>query len=193
MCEGEYESLKAIHSVSPTTAPRAYAWGKFSKGMPPTYFMLDEFREDGEQPPDPVKFTARLAELHRNSVSPTGKFGFHVPTCHGKLTQVVDWDDSWASLYKKQLAHMIKLDEDKHSDWPEFQQVCQLILKKVIPRLLDPLQSNGRNIKPCLVQGNLWDENTAMDMGIGEPFVFDAGFTLTMNMKSETGGLHDTD
>lgn len=175
MCEGEYESLKAIHSVSPTIAPRVYAWGKFSKETPPTYFMLAEFREVGEQPPDPIKFTARLAELHRNSVSPSGKFGFHVTTCHGRLTQVVDWDESWASLYRKQLAHMIKLDEDKHSDWPEFQQVCQLILNKVIPRLLDPLQSNGQNIKPCLVQGDLWDENTATDMNTGEPFIFDAG------------------
>jgi hypothetical protein len=35
------------------------------------YFMLVDFREVGEQPPDPVKFTARLAELHKKSISPT--------------------------------------------------------------------------------------------------------------------------
>ena len=45
----------------------------------------------------------------------------------------------------------------------------------MIPRLLEPLQSEGRSIKPCLVHGDLWDENTATDMDTGEPFIFDAG------------------
>jgi fructosamine-3-kinase len=69
---------------------------------------------------------------------------------------------------------MIELDEAKNGEWPEFKMVCQLILDKVVPRLLEPLQSNGRTIKPCLVHGDLWDENTAMDMATGEPFIFDA-------------------
>lgn len=185
MCRGEFESLKAIHAVSPTISPKVYAWGKFTQS-PLTYFMLAEFREVGEQPPDPVKFTKRLAEFHRNSSSPNGKFGFHVPTCHGKLTQVVDWEQSWTSLYRKQLAHMIQLDRINHVNWLEFQQVSLLILDKVIPRLLDPLQSDGRSIKPCLVHGDLWDENTATDMNTGEPFVFDAGSFYAHN-EYETG------
>ena len=67
------------------------------------------------------------------------------------------------------------MDEEKHGVWPEFQRVCRLTLDKVIPRLLGPLQSDGRAIKPCLIHGDLWDENTATDMNNGEPFVFDAG------------------
>lgn len=125
MWEGEYESLKTIHSVSLISVPRVFAWGKFRKETPPIYFMLTEFREVCSQPSDPIKFIACLAELHRNSISPTGQFGFHVPACDGKLTQVVEWDESWASLYME-LAHMPKLDEDKHSDWPEFQQATSL-------------------------------------------------------------------
>ncbi|KAK4124763.1 hypothetical protein N657DRAFT_662839 [Parathielavia appendiculata] len=137
MILGEYESLKAIHAVSPNI---------------------------------------RLADMHKKSQSPTGKFGFHVTTCHAKLRQMTDcWEDSWAALCRKQLAHMIELEEVKHGEWPEFKIVCQLILDKVIPRLLEPLQSNGRSIKPCLVHGDLWDENTATDMATGEPFIFDAG------------------
>lgn len=176
MIEGEFESLKAIHAVSPEFAPEPYAWGRYQQESPETYFLLAQFREVGEQPPDPVKFTARLADMHKRSVSPTGKFGFHITTCHAKLPQITDiWEESWAELYRKQLAHMIKLDEDKHGVWPELRHVCQLTIDKVIPRLLEPLQSGGRSIKPCLVQGDLWDENTATDMDTGEPFIFDAG------------------
>jgi protein-ribulosamine 3-kinase len=89
MCESEFESLKVIHAVSSTIAPKVYAWGKFQKD-PSTYFTLTEFREIEEQPPDPVKFTRKLTELHRNSISLTDKFDFHVPTCHEKLIQIVD-------------------------------------------------------------------------------------------------------
>jgi len=174
MMHGEYESLKAIHAVSPSIVPQPYAWGKYSDSN--TYFLLAEFREVGEQPPDPVRFTKRPAEMHQKSISPTGKFGFHITTCHARLRQITDcWEDSWAVLYRKQLAHMIQLDEKKHGEWPEFKLVCQLVLDKVIPRLLEPLQSGGRNIKSCLVHGDLWDENTATDMATGEPFIFDAG------------------
>ncbi|KAF2643085.1 hypothetical protein P280DRAFT_496801, partial [Massarina eburnea CBS 473.64] len=176
MIEGEFESLKALHAVSPDLAPKPIAWGKYEKELPETYFLLAEFREVGEQPPDPAKFTARLADMHKRSVSPTGKFGFHITTCHAKLPQVTNiWEESWTVLYQKQLAHMIKLDEEKHGVWPEFDVVCRLIVEKVIPRLLTPLQSEGRSIKPCLVHGDLWDENTATDMDTGEPFIFDAG------------------
>ena len=63
MIEGEFESLKAIHSVSSTFAPMPYAWGRLEKREPEAYFLLAEFRDVGEQPPDPAAFTARLAEL----------------------------------------------------------------------------------------------------------------------------------
>ncbi|KAG7290517.1 hypothetical protein NEMBOFW57_000520 [Staphylotrichum longicolle] len=114
--------------------------------------------------------------MHQKSISPTGKFGFHTTTCHARLRQITDcWEDSWAVLFRKQLAHMIQLDEEKHGEWPEFKLVTQLVLDKVVPRLLEPLQSGGRSIKPCLVHGDLWDENTAADTATGEPFIFDAG------------------
>lgn len=176
---GEFETLRAIHAVSPIFAPYAHAWGKFETkdaSGSDIHFLLEDYREVAEQPPRPGKFPARLAEMHKKSVSPTGKFGFHVTTCHSKLPQVTDcWEDSWAVLYRKQLAHMIIMDTEKQGQWPAFHRVCDLILDKVIPRLLEPLQSEGRSIKPCLIHGNLWDENAATDMDTGEPFIFDGG------------------
>ena len=107
MSEGQFESDKAIHAVSPTFAPKTYAWGQYKAASPAHYFLLAEFREIGQQPPEPTRLAARLAELHKNSVSPTGKFGFHIKTCHGKMAQANDcWEDSWEIFYHKQLAQI---------------------------------------------------------------------------------------
>lgn len=180
MCEGEFESLKAMHAVLPIFATKPHAWGKLDQSAADdqdTYFLLAEFRNVGEQPPEPPsKFTERLSEMHQNSVSPTGKFGFHVTTCHTFVPQITDlWEEKWYDLYKKQYGWMVDLDLEKNGLWPEFKLLTDMTLNKVIPRLLEPLQSEGRNIKPCLIHGDLWDENAATDMNTGEPFVYDAG------------------
>lgn len=126
-----------------------------------------------EQPAEPVKLARRLAELHQKSKSPTGKFGFHFATCHAKIAQKVDsWESSWCKLFSNHLGHVMELAKPI-LDWPDFDVVCRLTLEKVVPRLLLPLQSEGRVLKPCLVHGDCWDENTAMDIRTGEAFVFD--------------------
>lgn len=58
-------------------------------------------------------------------------------------------------------------------NWPDFDVVCNLILERVIPRLLCPLQENGRTLKPSLIHGDCWDGNTATDAKTGEAFVLD--------------------
>lgn len=43
----------------------------------------------------------------------------------------------------------------------------------MVPRLLLPLQSDGRVLKPSPVHGDCWDGNTAIDSETGEVFVSD--------------------
>ncbi|CAN9281041.1 unnamed protein product [Alternaria alternata] len=174
MCEGEYESLKAIYEISPSFVPQPYAWGQIEEGSSPeTYFLLAAFRDVGEQPADPVKLAAGLADMHQRSVSPTGKFGFHFSTCHARIAQAIDtWEDSWCTVYSRHLGHVMELAKPI-LQWPEFDVVCDLTLQKVVPRLLLPLQAEGRVLKPCLIHGDCWDGNTAMDAKTGEAFVFD--------------------
>ncbi|KAL8787663.1 MAG: hypothetical protein Q9213_002094 [Squamulea squamosa] len=173
MCEGEYKSLVEIYEVSPEFVPRPYAWGRYRELQPEVYFLLTEFRDIGDQPAEPVKLANQLADLHQRSKSPTGKFGFHFATCHAKIAQKVDsWEDSWCTLYSNHLGHVMDLARPL-LQWPEFDVVCKLTLEKVVPRLLLPLQSDGRVLKPCLVHGDCWDGNTAMDIRTGQAFVFD--------------------
>jgi len=191
-CEGEFESLKAIYAVSPGFVPKPYAWGKYKNEEREAYFLLEEFRDilaqvrasqPGSrrllilricwQPADPSKLATRLADLHHRSVSPTGKFGFHVKTWHGEVAQHVDqWDESWAALFGRHLGHVMEIAKTI-LNWPEFAILCKLTLHKVVPRLLLPLQENGRVLKPSLVHGDCWDGNTALDARTSEAFVFD--------------------
>lgn len=185
MCRGEYESLLAIHSVMPLFVPEPLAWGRRSDGL--GCFLFTEFRSVGQQPPDPEKLGMRLAELHLRSVSPTGKFGFHIQTCHGNLPQDVNgWESSWTVMFSRVLRKAMELDDKLHGTTKEYTEISQLLFERVIPRLLDPLQSEGRSIKPCLVHGDVWDENCADDMETGEPFAFDAGSFYAHN-EYETG------
>jgi len=87
-------------------------------------------------------------------------------------------------MFMKILARAMNTDEERNGSTiviPEFTAVRKLVFDKVIPRLLDPLQSEGRTIKPCLVHGDLWDQNCADDMNTGEPFAFDAACLYAHN------------
>jgi protein-ribulosamine 3-kinase len=46
---------------------------------------------------------------------------------------------------------------------PEFDVLVPIMFNKVIPRLLGPLESEGRKIKPSLVHGDLWYESMVFD------------------------------
>ncbi|KAI0143681.1 Fructosamine kinase-domain-containing protein [Xylariaceae sp. FL1272] len=183
MLSGEYESSKLIYKKQPDFIPEPLGFGKYWDVSPPeTCFYLSRFVDmDVVAKPDPLEFTARLAEMHRLSQSPTGRFGFHVPTCDGDRPHVVDWEESWATFYKKLLLGVCKLDIVANGPWPEFERALDQITSKVIPRLLDPLQSDGRVLKPCLVHGDLWEGNMGINLKTGRSLLFDAGSYFAHN------------
>lgn len=49
MCEGEFESLTAIHAATPGFCPEPYAWGRCANTDTETYFLLVEFRDIASQ------------------------------------------------------------------------------------------------------------------------------------------------
>lgn len=96
MIEGEYHSLMAIHDLIPTFAPKPYAWGKLkSSGW---YFLLMDYIHLNQQDIDTEKLCEQLVKMHKASVSPTGKFGFHMTTCHGPA-QNTEWESSWCVYF----------------------------------------------------------------------------------------------
>ncbi|KAK4113335.1 hypothetical protein N656DRAFT_828446 [Canariomyces notabilis] len=155
---------------------------KYHAQSPETYFYLSEFVDmDVTTPPDPAEFTSRLALMHKLSKSPTGKFGFHVRTCDGDRAHVVDWQESWAEFYRNLFLGVCELDLKRNGPWPEYERAINQIAWKVIPRLLEPLQGNGRKLKPCIIHGDLWEGNMGINMETGDSLLFDAGSYFAHN------------
>lgn len=175
MMEGEFNAMAELYKTMPSFVPRPHRRGKFSLSSPETYFFLCDFIDMSNKLPDPKRFCSRLAELHRASESPTGKFGFHVPTCHGRFPQFVEWDSSWTFFFTKLLDDVLSRDIHNNGPWLALEKVSQRTLTHVIPRLIGALESEGRSVKPSLIHGDLWEGNIGTEFETGEIYIFDAG------------------
>ncbi|KAI0894727.1 Fructosamine/Ketosamine-3-kinase [Annulohypoxylon nitens] len=169
---GEYMAMHEIYSTSPNFAPQPRGYGKCDNEN--AHFFICDYLTISHDLPNPVRLGKKLAELHRNSNSPTGKFGFHVTTFDGKLPLNTTWDSNWTSFFKKLILDVYNLDTEVNGFWKELDDVMQITLEKLIPRLLDPLTAEGRSIKPCLIHGDLWESNIGTDTHTGELYIFDA-------------------
>ncbi|KAL4885288.1 Fructosamine kinase-domain-containing protein [Aspergillus karnatakaensis] len=126
---------------------------QLSSGLTVNYFL---------KPADPQPLARALATMHQASCSPTGKFGFHTPTCHTRNVQsVAFWTDSWCELFTAHLSRILSTASTVFA-CPTFTPLGNIVLSTVVPALLRPLQSNARTLKPCLVHGDCWDMNTAI-------------------------------
>lgn len=150
---GEYNCMLELWKTMPNLVPRPVAQGQ-CHGIDASYFICD-YLEIDHRPPNAAKLGKKIAELHQISTSPTGQFGFHVTPYDGKLPLTADWDPSWTSFYGKLLNGVHQLDIQVNGHWPELDDVMEVILKKVVPRLLEPLESDGKSVKPCLIHGDL--------------------------------------
>lgn len=182
MLNGEYESSKDIHKLMREFIPRPFGFGKYKAAKLPTYFYLSEFLDmDVELAPDPKEFCGKLAAIYRNSKSPNGKFGYHVQTCDGKMAHTADWEANWANFFRNLFVGVCKLDLQTNGPWPELERAVTQIADKVIPRLLGVLQADGRQIKPAIIHGDLWEGNMGINMETGQSILFDAGSYFAPN------------
>ena len=173
MVHSEFECTKAIHALLPDFTPAPIAWGTYQT-VSDTHFYLCEFREMRDDMPDPRSFAKCLAALHQNSESPENKFGFHMTTYNGNLPQLAGWESSWETYFTKSLRLALEFELEAKGPNPELEALLPIIFDKVIPRLLRPLESEGRRVKPTLVHGDLWFANSGIDLDTNESLVFDA-------------------
>lgn len=148
------------------------AWGSFS-GLRGAHYYVCKYYELKNDLPEPQDFCASVAALHRDSQSPNGKFGFDLVTYNGDLPQENSYADSWEEFFANGFKYMLKMNVERGGPWEEALSLESDMLSKVIPRLLRPLEVNGRRVKPALVHGDLWCGNTAVDMETDLPLMYD--------------------
>ena len=160
-----------IHGLVPTPI----GWGKYEQKDPEIYFLLSSFVDMNTNAPDPEKLAARLADLHHKGTSPNGMFGFPVITYNGALAHTVSWEQDWATFFTTMLKAGLEYDTTVNGPWKELASAAEIILDKVIPRLLGVLQSERRRIVASLLHGDLWSGNIGTDNQSGEIVFYDVG------------------
>ncbi|KAM0152889.1 hypothetical protein ACHAPC_008781 [Botrytis cinerea] len=168
---GEFESMKAIQKVMPGFIAPPIAQGSM-KNEPDCHFYLGRYLPIIDELVEPSSFCEQIAKLHKSSVSPNNKYGFHTVTFNGDLPQKNDYSDSWESFFADGFRHMLDINTVRAGPSEELEALLPALFEKVIPRLLRPLE--GR-IKPSLVHGDMWYGNAGVNSLEDEAVIFDPG------------------
>jgi len=193
MVSAEYYAMSLLHSVMPALVVEPVAWGAYTEATD-TYFFVCRFHEfatefleeEGDQDvknlievsklPDLKEFPALVAEFHRrNQTKPgRGEFGFPITMYGGRNPQTFPVSKTWEECFSKGLDNIFDMEEKVQGADEEMRQLREGLMTKVIPRLLRPLETEGRTLIPTLVHGDMWQGNVAVDKATGRPIIFDA-------------------
>ncbi|KAJ3531242.1 hypothetical protein NM208_g8959 [Fusarium decemcellulare] len=124
--------------------------------------------------PDFVR-SADLFESGTLTVPLHGRFGFHVTTHMGIVPQDNRWTETWEGFFIKSIRSILAFEERTQCPSDRLDYLARKLMGKVIPRLLRPLESEGRTIRPTLIHGDLQSRNARTDSTTGKPVIFDAG------------------
>lgn len=172
MAEAEFEGQKAISAIIPDNATEPIAWGYFVDDKTKAWF-LTHFRNLLACSPPLQPFLSIVKKMHQQSVSPTGKFGFHVTPYYGPPPMRVEWTDNWEEFWTREFRSGLEYAQRMLGNDTELVDVAEEFIDKVVPRLLRPLQTGGRSIKPSLCHGDLWYGNVQLDVDTKQPVLFD--------------------
>ena len=175
MMHGTFESEKAIFHYAPENVPEPVAWGTY-KSIPDTHFYICAFHDMLDDLPDIQSLGALVARIHLDTFgkSPNGQYGFHVSTHLANIPNDNDWCDSWEEWFTKAMRRMIKAETESHGQDAELDKLTTALFDKVIPRLLRPMETEGRDILPCLIHSDLWPGNVKPDAETDKLMIFDS-------------------
>ena len=172
MAVAEYESTKALNTVQPENIAKAIAHGTFSTD-PNKHFFLAEFRDMSDELPPVPELVSIVVDIHKKSQGQSDKFGFHVTSVQGDLPCDNTWCSTWEEWFDREMRLMMSRELEIQGPHEELEALSEKVLSKVIPRLLRPLETGGRSIKPTLVHGDLWHGNVGIDLDTDEPVLYD--------------------
>lgn len=165
--------MTLFHSVLPDVVAEPIAWGSYTQ-EPDTHYFVCRYVPFTNDLPDAPALATILADLHERATSPTGEFGSLHVGFGGRNPQYFPPSKSWEECFSNGLASIFVMEEETQGPDEEMSRLREGLMTKVIPRLLRPLETEGRVLTPSLVHGDLWDGNAAVDARSGKPVIFDA-------------------
>lgn len=180
MAHGEFVSQREMKNSIPENAAEPLAWGPLDNNPSHAFYMCElrdlyvpEDTRGNAVKPSPSEVASIMIGLHRAS-SPNGEFGFPLPTFKGYAPMNNEWCDKWEDWFARQFRMDIRFKQSLRGPDPEMDELLDKFVEKVIPRLLRPLQTGGRSIKPSLVHTDIWHGNIHRDRASQKPIIFDA-------------------
>lgn len=123
---------------------------------------------------EPRDFVSIISHIHRESMGKSTKYGFQVATYLANIPNDNTWQDTWEAWFTQAMKQMLTVEERSHGKNDELEMLKEALYAKVIPRLLRPLETEGRSIQPCLLHSDLWPGNCMPDANTGETMIFDS-------------------
>ncbi|OIW25312.1 hypothetical protein CONLIGDRAFT_673422 [Coniochaeta ligniaria NRRL 30616] len=190
MATGEFESLVAMRQYIPNNVAKAVGVGPLEDDCTKSYFIV-EFKNMRPEKPSPQTLAAVLSKMHQTSESPTGAFGFPVPTYKGYFRVNNNWCEKWEDWFSREFRQTVQNYCSRRGPDPELAELFEEFSAKVIPRLLRPLETGGRHIKPTLCHSDLWHGNAALDLETQECIIFDPCLDLSYFRGERSGWSYE--
>ena len=162
-----------FHEYLPEHVPKPHAWGEY-KSEPDKWFYLCDFHDMVDEVPAVDRFVSIVARVHQNSMGKEDRYGFGVPTHLANIPNDNSWQSSWETFFAQLMIRMFEIEGEAHDRDEKLEELKEGMLGKVIPRLLRPLETAGRSIRPCLVHSDLWPGNCMPDADTDEIMLFDS-------------------
>jgi protein-ribulosamine 3-kinase len=168
----EYKSTKLLYDIIPEITVEPLGWGAYTE-TPDAYFVVSRYCELSGTLPDVTELAVLVADFHRKTTSTNGEFGLPYIVYGGDHPLIFPVTKSWEETFSKGIEQCFKFEEETHGRNEEMHELREGIMTLVIPRLLRPLESDGRMITPTLVHGDIWDGNASVDVKTGRPMLLD--------------------
>ncbi|CAM9871758.1 unnamed protein product, partial [Hapterophycus canaliculatus] len=123
MLEAERAGLQAMVEAGGIRVPRPICGGDGPGGC---FAIFEYLNMGGRASPERAELMgAQLAKMHR-SLSPNGKYGFHVDNTIGATPQPNGWMDTWVDFWiERRLKHMIRLSEQNGGVFQNVEKVVE--------------------------------------------------------------------
>ncbi|RFU30533.1 hypothetical protein B7463_g5840, partial [Scytalidium lignicola] len=139
----------------------------------PLSFLILEYVDTTKVVPAPRDLCPRIAAIHLASVSPVeNQFGFPVSSYLAEFPQPVKWERKWTVFFARLLESLCEFECQAHGPWLKNHPGFRTLMDQTVCNLLDPLERDGRSIRPCLVHGNLSIDNAAFNAATGDLVLF---------------------